>query len=801
MADVFCTASLVSNFNPVDTTAALLVGGLPSLGVALLLVAAWVRLHIAGKVHSQLEDMKLKASLLADELDTSSADAVKLSAEVRRKKLELLAIRKDLQVKKRMAQQLTYALEDGGVPHDIIQKLRDNLPDSSEYPEFPIEEEPEPKRAPVVAAKNVVEFSEKLLEGCQIPAPSVHHKEPCMQYLRVRIHEAIVPVFDISGTTDSYVKLTSGLMSVKSSVKMKNLHPIWNEHYILGVMQETEGCQKLKDNLAPESLTVTLCDWDATGDEDIGSVSIPFSEIPGYDDKPVKEPEAKWYNVEVEHSMMNQFVGVFTRDQSSDEGAFKQIWTDIFGGQSVKDGKLIEKESKLATFVSDVFASREELEAKRKKNPVDCRVKLSCWFDPEYKEVYTPPVGTLKFTLEKVVVHGRSSSEPRNPYCVIQYQEHWIRLPTSWHNNKAIYNRILEFAVFEPSSVLTIAVFDEAKDRGMLSKDDFLGKFRVRVSWLRRCVKLESTQPLLVRDGKVKKKGEVKFSLYYDAPSFLPVLLRYLAPPLSDHHYYEPLGDNELPLLRFHQEAIKLYLDTAEPPVHEEAVKELFVDKVPSLEIAVALANVERLKRAISPIISAINWFDDICSWKSIPKSLMVNIAYCFLVLYPEYLASLGAVSLAFVFSKGWFKYMRKWKLPEMDASLFGGTEQEEEESKKKDDDGPGILADNPLTLATKKLEELQMLGGRVQNIIGEVAGLVEKIRNTAIWRDPIISAILTTIFLISAPLIIFLPIVLRPALIVIGLFVMRHPILRDPLPPPPVNIVLRMPSSADLML
>eukprot|EP00997_Jenningsia_sp_PLL12_P009269 NODE_61_length_2788_cov_86.621030_g57_i0.p1 GENE.NODE_61_length_2788_cov_86.621030_g57_i0~~NODE_61_length_2788_cov_86.621030_g57_i0.p1 ORF type:complete len:750 (+),score=278.81 NODE_61_length_2788_cov_86.621030_g57_i0:72-2321(+) len=728
-----CVLPATSAFQPADMTAVLLVAGIPSIMVVVMIVAAWFRLNTVGRMYSKLEEMKAKATLLSEELDEGSHDAWKLNRELRRKKMELLQVRKDLQTKKIMAQQLTYALEDGGCDEEIMHKLKSMMPEDSGVPElnFDDDDEPEGPKPPIVPGKGIVEFSETIGEESDLNGPAVVHKEPGMQYLRVKLYEAEVPALDLSGSTDTYAKFECGVMELKSSIKMKSLNPVWStksaeedkpdtpgEHYIMGVLQETEGCQKLTGNLAPDCVSVTLCDWDATGDEDIGTVNIPLSDIPGYDDKMVKEPEPQWYDIEVFESMGQKFFNIFTHDQKAADGGASQLWTDLFGGSKEVGGKVVQQESKLAAFMSDVFSNEEELEEKRKANPVHCRVKLAMWFDVEYKEMVIPSVGTLKLDIEKLQVMGSSPGKPRNPYVLMQYQDHWVRLPTAWRQNKPNVKRQLEFAVFEPTSVLTIAVFDEPKERDWANKDELLGKFRVRTSWLPRCKKLDCKTTLLVRDGKVKRKGEMMFSIYYDCPSWIPVIARYAQPALSDHRYWDPISEeNELPVHKFHDDAIKEYLDTASPPIHEEAVKELFVEKVPSFDTDVAKANLERLTRALAPLGRAAQWFDDVCTWKSIPHSLFVNFMYGLIIYYPEYMASLGCLSLAGVFIRGYVKNMINWRLPEMDASLFGGYEDDEAEEKKEEDEeeGPGFLAENPLTAVKKKLDELQMMGGNVQ--------------------------------------------------------------------------------------
>jgi hypothetical protein len=140
-----------------------------------------------------------------------------------------------------------------------------------------------------------------------------------------------------------------------------------------------------------------------------------------------------------------------------------------------------------------------------------------------------------------------------------------------------------------------------------------------------------------------------------------------------------------------------------------------------------------------------------------------------------------------------------------MDAGLFGeivnkkhngdtprAEDSDEEESQEKEEEEKTASA----------WEELQEIVNGVvvlQNILGTVASLVERIEAMPKWLDPRISGLLSIIFLALVPGLYYVPLKLVMSFVV--LFVLRHPALRDPIPPPPVSMVLRLPSRAELML
>jgi hypothetical protein len=109
--------------------------------------------------------------------------------------------------------------------------------------------------------------------------------------VHIRVHEARgLPAFDVSGTSDPYIKLrilpSSGKVKKKTKVKKKDLNPVWNELFDFPL-----------DGHGHQELQLTMWDWDQMKRNDImGAVMIPLSNLPTVRHGDA-EPAAVWYSL------------------------------------------------------------------------------------------------------------------------------------------------------------------------------------------------------------------------------------------------------------------------------------------------------------------------------------------------------------------------------------------------------------------------------------------------------------------------------------------------------------------------
>jgi hypothetical protein len=103
------------------------------------------------------------------------------------------------------------------------------------------------------------------------------------------------------------------------------------------------------------------------------------------------------------------------------------------------------------------------------------------------------------------------------------------------------------------------------------------------------------------------------------------------------------------------------------------------------------------------------------------------------------------------------------------------------------------------LQVLKTRYERLRGFAGRIQNFLGEAATQGERLQALLSWRDPRATSIFVTFCLIAAIVLYVTP--FRVVAVLIGVYVLRHPKFRDPLPAVPLNFFRRLPSLSDRIL
>ena len=97
------------------------------------------------------------------------------------------------------------------------------------------------------------------------------------------------------------------------------------------------------------------------------------------------------------------------------------------------------------------------------------------------------------------------------------------------------------------------------------------------------------------------------------------------------------------------------------------------------------------------------------------------------------------------------------------------------------------------------RYERLRTLAGRVQRVMGDVSAQGERLQALVSWRDPRASRIFVGVSFAVAVALYAMP----PKMVAVasGFYYLRHPMFRDPMPPPAVNFFRRLPSLSDRLL
>eukprot|EP00669_Euglena_mutabilis_P006185 TRINITY_DN1890_c0_g1_i3.p3 TRINITY_DN1890_c0_g1~~TRINITY_DN1890_c0_g1_i3.p3 ORF type:complete len:141 (+),score=41.11 TRINITY_DN1890_c0_g1_i3:900-1322(+) len=132
-----------------------------------------------------------------------------------------------------------------------------------------------------------------------------------------------------------------------------------------------------------------------------------------------------------------------------------------------------------------------------------------------------------------------------------------------------------------------------------------------------------------------------------------------------------------------------------------------------------------------------------------------------------------------------------------MDADLFGGVARDSDIEE--EDDPHARKALNPVTILSRKIEQFEEAGVKAQTITQVVATGFESLVSAVEFSDFMISKIVATILVVAALALWIIPFPLLLA--AIGLFLLRHPRFRKPVPSAAVCLISRLPNRADTVI
>ncbi|TKY58002.1 QUIRKY protein [Spatholobus suberectus] len=418
-------------------------------------------------------------------------------------------------------------------------------------------------------------------------------------------------------------------------------------------------------------------------------------------------------------------------------------------------------------------------------------------FRPSSKTLWNSSIGVLEVVIQKATdLVAMKSGARTDAYCVAKYGSKWVRTRTIVDSLSPKWNEQHTWEVYEPFTVITIAVFDNnqlnANTRAREARDAIMGKIRIRLSTLDNGKVYTHSYPLVgLHPSGVKKMGEihlaVRFSFSFVSP--LKMYQSYMLPLLPRHHHVFPLSPSQLLTLR-NQPAhiIAQRLSRAEPPLRKEVVYYMLDFRSSLWSKRKAVANFNRIMSLIGDFVAFWKWLEDIKNWKKPVVTLLFNFV-CFLMLFffPKRILPLVILYLLCVVLK---RYLKRPKHPcHTDATLSGAHVATAEDLVEELDRFPTQLGGEPLT---RRYDRLRIVATNAQKLINDLATLGEKLQALFTWRDPRA----TTIFLMFC-VVGFLVTVTVPARVVIFIWItyyLRHPRFRDTLPSVPENFIKRMP-------
>ncbi|VAI78640.1 unnamed protein product [Triticum turgidum subsp. durum] len=434
---------------------------------------------------------------------------------------------------------------------------------------------------------------------------------------------------------------------------------------------------------------------------------------------------------------------------------------------------------------------------------------------PTARQLWKPPVGVLEVGILSAIglqpmkkLEGRGSTDA---YCVAKYGQKWVRTRTMIGTFSPTWNEQYTWEVFDPSTVITIGVFDNCHlgggngnnggggaggGGGPPARDARIGKIRIRLSTLETDRVYTHAYPLiLLTPSGVKKMGELRLAVRFTCLSMMNMVHLYTQPLLPKMHYLHPFTVTQLDALRYQAMGIvAARLGRAEPPLRREVVEYMLDVESHMWSMRRSKANFFRAVSLFSGAAAAARWFADVCHWKNVATTALVHVLLLILICYPELI--LPTVFL-YMFMIGLWNYRRRPRHPpHMDTKMSWAEAVHPDELDEEFDTFPTSRQQDVVYM---RYDRLRSVAGRIQTVVGDMATQGERLQSLLSWRDPRASCLFVFFCLIAAVVLYVTP--FRVVALVAGLFLLRHPRFRTKLPAVPSNFFRRLPSRADSML
>ena len=571
---------------------------------------------------------------------------------------------------------------------------------------------------------------------------------PKLWYLRVNIIEAqdLQPSDRRRSLPELSVKAQVGTQVLKTR-SCRIPAPIWNEDLVFVAAEPFE-----------EQLILTVEDHVASGkDEVLGKVSLPLYTFERrLDHRPV---QSRWFDLE------KFSFGVLEGDRHRRDQNFASrihIRVCLEGAYHVLDESTM--------YISDQR--------------------------PTSRQLWKKPVGVLELGIlgakNLLPMKARNQRSTTDSYCVAKYGQKWVRTRTVVDSFNPKWNEQYNWEIYDPSTVLTLAVFDNSGT----GKDLRIGKIRIRLSTLETDRIYSHGFPLFaLQSSGLKKMGEIQIALRFTSLSMMNMIHLYGKPMLPKMHYVHPFTVNQLDSLRSQAMAIVASrLGRAEPPLKKEVVEYLLDADSHMWSMRRSKVNFFRIMALLSSTILMINWFKEVCDWKNPLTTALVHALFLILVLYPELV--LPTIFL-YMFLIGLWNYRKRPRFPlEMDSRLSWADKVHPDELDEEFDTFP---SSQPQDIVRMRYDRLRTVAGRIQTVVGDMAAQGERLQGVLSWRDPRATGLFLVFCFCAAVVLYVMP--ARVVALVGGLYLLRHPRFRSKLPSVPSNFFRRLPSKIDSLL
>ncbi|KAK8965082.1 hypothetical protein KSP40_PGU019028 [Platanthera guangdongensis] len=337
---------------------------------------------------------------------------------------------------------------------------------------------------------------------------------PKLCYLRILVIEAqdLVPS-DRTRLPDPIIRLQLGhqLRSTRPSPTTRSVNPVWNEEFMFVASEPFD-----------EPLFLTIDNRiDGNKIEPLGQFIFPVLAAPQRTDhsKPI---EPRWFNL--------------AKPNSSGGGGDE--------AEKKKDSKFSSK-IHLRIFLDTGY------------HVLDESTHYSSDLRPTAKNLRKLAIGFLELGIldaRNLMPMKAKDGRTTDAYCVAKYGPKWVRTRTLLDTLNPKWHEQYTWEVFDPCTVVTIAVFDNCNLSGNSkedAKDQRIGKVRIRLSTLEADRVYSHYYSLLaLQTSGLKKTGELHLAVRFTCTAWVNMVALYSKPLLPKMHYVQPIPVVQLDLLR-----------------------------------------------------------------------------------------------------------------------------------------------------------------------------------------------------------------------------------------------------------
>ncbi|KAH9608601.1 hypothetical protein KSS87_018077 [Heliosperma pusillum] len=550
-----------------------------------------------------------------------------------------------------------------------------------------------------------------------------------------------------------YVKAQVGNQILKTKMcPVKTANPLWNEDLVFVAAEPFE-----------EKLVLEVVNKASSKDELVGKISLPLTVFEKRLDH--KAVHSRWFNLE-------KFgFGALEGDRKNE----LKFSTRIHLRLCLEGGYHVLDESTM--YISDTR--------------------------PTARQLWKSPMGILEIGIlgaQGLQAMKKKEGQPSttDAYCIAKYGHKWVRTRTIIGNFNPKWNEQYLWEVYDPSTVITLGVFDNCHLGGndKSTKDPKIGKIRIRLSTLETDRIYTNAYPLLVlQSSGVKKMGELQLAVRFTCLSFSNMIYQYSHHLLPKMHYVHPFTVSQIENLRYQaMNIVAVRLGRAEPPLRREVVEYMLDVDSHIWSMRKSKANFFRIVSVFSGMLSMSKWLGEVCKWKNPITTVLVHILYFILICYPELI--LPTVFLYMFLIGVWNYRYRPRHPPHMDTKISWADAAQPDELDEEFDTFPTTKSSEVVRM---RYDRLRSVAGRIQTVVGDIATQGERLQALLSWRDPRATFIFTIFCLIISVFLYITP--FRLLAIFAGMFFFRHPRFRSKMPSVPGNFFKRLPSRADSLL